>query len=85
MQPMTVGCSLALTGLDAAGAHCGGARTDDEARVIYDDDMEEWLALPQEALPMAGAPRAVRRRHARAAGGDAHSRACAAAQPAIPR
>ena len=30
---------------------------DDEARVIYDDDMEEWLSLPQERFQWL-APRA---------------------------
>ena len=72
-------CLVAQHGADRAGALQGRIvevrGPDDEARVIYDDDMEEWLSPAAGALPVAGAPRAVCRRHARAAGGDAHSRA----------
>ena len=57
---------------------------DDEARVIYDDDMEEWLSLPRERFQWL-APRA------QSAGGTPELQVgtlscanCAAAQPAVP-
>ena len=54
-------CLVAQHGADRAGALQGRIvevrGPDDEARVIYDDDMEEWLALPQERFQWL-APRA---------------------------